>query len=130
LFRYCKVYLTAENGAVNPADTVLVRENGNIPINTWPVPYSYYFTNWQIVSGSAVLGNASFPQTSLTVDTVDVVAEALYQPKTLYPITEYDSSYTFATHGGNYSCGWSDNEFYGTASRQFRHSSKSEYRLR
>ena len=32
LFRYCKVYLTAENGAVDPADTVLVRENGAINI--------------------------------------------------------------------------------------------------
>ncbi|NLW32923.1 MAG: VWA domain-containing protein [Fibrobacter sp.] len=106
LFRFCKVFLKAENGGVSPFDTTIVRENGTLDIVTWPEPYSYYFVNWELVSGSAVFENDSNSTTKLTVDSTDVVAEAIYQPKTLYPITEHDSTYVFGPpHGGSNWCG-------------------------
>ncbi|MBN1577411.1 MAG: VWA domain-containing protein [Chitinispirillaceae bacterium] len=106
IFRFCKVVLTADHGDASPSDTTIVREGGSMQINTWPYPTSFYFVNWQVMAGSAVFDNDSIQTTTLTVDSADVWAQAFYQPKTLYPITAFDSTYSFGTHGGsNYSGG-------------------------
>ncbi|MBN1294711.1 MAG: VWA domain-containing protein [Candidatus Latescibacteria bacterium] len=99
MYRFNKLILTSDHGIVSP-DTSIVREGSDVSITTSPWPPDHFFNRWEIISGHAVIADSSQMSTTITVDSVDVTLEALYTPKTVYQITDVDSSYLFGTHGG------------------------------
>jgi len=99
LLRSCRVTCISEDGTVSPQQST-VDAGGTLPIHAATTSALLMFDRWITVTGHATIADSLHAQTTVTVDSVDVTLEALFKMKQVYPLTSFDSVYTYNVHGG------------------------------
>lgn len=98
MLRSCTVTCISDAGTVLP-QRAAVDADGSIPILAETVSSLYLFDHWRVATGHATIADSLMAQTTVTVDSVDATLEALFKRKTVYPVTFFDSVYTYGDHG-------------------------------